>query len=513
MRRSFIQLALLLTGLSALRWLIGLGADLIPDEAYYWAWSLRPDVCYWDQPGGIAYAHYAWGRVFGDSLGSLRALAVCCSLLVSLLLFRVLRRVMPERHAFWSVLVLQTVPLFSAGAVLILHDSLLLVFSIWVVDVWLRTLLEDRPKYWLPIGVLAAAAMYAKFSAVILFAGLALAMLLHPTGRRQLRTWYPYLGAMLGLALFLPVLTWNARHQWVAYHAVRRLSFDPDVIGWQRLVSVLDYLGGQLGVVTPILAGLGLAAAWSVLREHRRPETAPRLLLVVPAVAMLVYFLVNSFRAKIQANWPAVAWLLLVPLGMDWLWRQRAERPRLAGWLARGGVGLAVTATLLLYAQVFTGLLPLPKDMTDQFYGWRDMARYIAQTRTAIGRPDIPLAARSYQTASELLYHLPERPDFYMADFAHRGSQFSLWQNYENLVGRDVLFIDEDFMPGKYKRHFAEVVELGSYARMRGKKTIATYTLFWAKGFRLNGPETEYMEDAVQHHIRRAKNRETSKNE
>ena len=224
---------------------------------------------------------------------------------------------------------------------------------------------------------------------------------------------------------------------------------------------------------------------------------------------MLAYFLVNSLRAKIQANWPAIAWLLLLPLGVDLAFRWRERRPRAARWCLGIGVGLAALTTLLIYAQVFTGALPLKPDITDQFYDWRGLARFVAQTRASIGRPDIPLAARNYQTAAELLYHLPDRPDFYMADFAHRGSQFSLWQDYEKLVGKDVLFVDEGFMPGKYKRHFSEIVDLGSYGRRRGKKGIGTYHLIWAKGFHLEGPEVEYMEDAVTHHIWRAKKCET----
>jgi 4-amino-4-deoxy-L-arabinose transferase-like glycosyltransferase len=98
-RRPFVILCLALLLLSLVRLVIASQTDLIPDEAYYWSWSLHPDWCYWDQPAGIAWATFFWTKVFGHSVVTLRGLAVLCSALASLFVFLLLRKVLDEFSA------------------------------------------------------------------------------------------------------------------------------------------------------------------------------------------------------------------------------------------------------------------------------------------------------------------------------------------------------------------------------------------------------------------------------
>ena len=152
MRRPFLVLGAVLLPLSLLRLALAAQVDLIPDEAYYWSWSLHPDWCYWDQPAGIAWAILLWTKLFGDSVLALRALGTLCSTATSFFIFALLRRVLDSRSAFWSVVVMQIVPLFAAGAMLILHDSLLLLFAAiawWAAVVAVQS---DRPRWWLVVG-------------------------------------------------------------------------------------------------------------------------------------------------------------------------------------------------------------------------------------------------------------------------------------------------------------------------------------------------------------------------
>ncbi len=496
MKRPPTILWAVLLPLSVLRLALGAQLSLIPDEAYYWSWSLRPDWCYWDQPAGIAWAIRGWTLLFGDSVIALRGLAVACSLGASLFMFAVLRRLLGERPALWSVLILQVTPLFAAGATLIMHDSLLMLFAAAAWWAFTVTVQENRQRWWLWTGVLLAAALYAKFSAVLLGAGFAVAVLLHPTARRHLRTPWPYLGATLAGVLFAPVVLWNIKHQWVAYHAVSKLAGDPTLTGGARLLSLLDFLGGQLLVASPMLALLAVPAVWRTIREWRSPTGQNRLLLAAPALVILVYFFVNSLRAKIQANWPAMAWVALLPLAVDWAAGQRFRRR-----LLMGGTALALLMSALIHIQVFQRILPLDPDITDQFYGWPQVARQIDDLRRAHGQP--ALMTRRYQIAAELLYILPDRPDVYTADFAHRGSQFTIWQDYGKLVGHDVLFVDSQRFPGKLKRHFALVEQLPSLARLRDGQPVETLYVYLARNFTWAGPGEAYVTDPVAFQIER----------
>jgi len=503
-RRPLASLLLILLLLSVLRLALGARVGVIPDEAYYWTWSLQPDWCYWDQPGGIAWAHWLWDQAFGASRLSLRALAVFLALVASLLIYGLLRRVMDKTAAALGVLLLQITPLFAAGAVLILHDSLLLAIAAGAWWLFAKIVLDDRPRWWPLLGVLCACGLYAKFSMVIVAFGFFLALLTQPRGRAHLRTPWPYLGALATAVLFAPVVLWNLKHDWIARRAVSKLAFDPDVVGAARLASFFDFIGGQIGVITPVLAVVGIIAAIAAWRE-RRDDEGKRLLLAVPALTILAYFAVNAWRAKIQANWPAVAWLALTPLAVDWIMRRidagRTHAPR---WL----VAVALTVllpTIALHAHVFHPLVTIKTDITAQFYGYDGLAEHVNAFRERY--PQAALMTKRYQTASELVYHLVDRPSVYTADFAHRGSQFTLDNDWAKLIGRDVLYVDEQTMPGKLQRHFASVVELAPYVHQRGDAPARRMRVYLAQNMRWSGPLESYFEDPVGHQIERMERR------
>lgn len=504
MRPSFGKTAFILVGITLARCLIGLALPPIPDEVYYWTWSLSPDWCYWDQPGGIAWLHALWGALFGSGPASLRFLAGVFSLATSLLIYGLFRRTLDENAAFWSVIALQAAPLFGAGSVLILHDTLLLFCGALAWLLWVVALLDDRPRLWPAIGLVLAAALYAKFSAAILGAGLVLGSLLSSTGRRHLRTPWPYLGGVLAAALCGPVIAWNANHQWVAYWAVRKLAHDPKVVGLRRLASCGDFLAGQLAVITPVLAAAGLFGAIMALRR-RTDETDRRRLLAIPGLAIFGYFLLGAWRAKIQANWPALAWIGLFPLGIAWLFDARRAGRRWAKPVLAAGAGLALLATLLVYFQTVTSVIRHPKDPTSQAFGWRELAVEIQKLREKAGDPYLPLVTRPYQTAAMLTYYLPDHPLVYVADYAHRGSQYTLWQDYEKLVGHDALFIDAQELPGKFARTFDQVEEWTGLSRRRGGRPVEEYRVYLVRGFHLRGEETGYYDDPVAHQIWRIK--------
>jgi hypothetical protein len=392
-------------------------------------------------------------------------------------------------------LILQLVPLFAAGSVLLLHDTLLLLFAVVAWWALVNATQNDRPTWWLVVGLALAGAMYAKFSAALLGVGFAAVAAWHPVARRQLRTPWPYLGALLAATLFTPVILWNLKHQWVAYYAVTKLAKNFSLTGAQRLFSLLDYVGGQLLVVSPLLAAMGLWAIIDTVRRRRDPRGQTRMLLVVPAAMLLVYFLFNSLQAKIQANWPAMAWVALVPLGVDLVRRQRRR-----GLLA-AAIALSAAMTIMIHIQVYRPVVPLRPDITDQFHDWRRLAQHVQNLRREYGQP--ALMTRRYQIAAELLYHLPDRPDIYTADFAHRGSQFTIWEDFGKLIGRDALFIDPQAFPGKLRRHFAAITELPSFVRERDGREVERLRVYLARNFHWDGPAEDYLADPVGFQIAR----------
>ena len=97
--------------------------------------------------------------------------------------------------------------------------------------------------------------------------GSRIAVLLRPSLRARLREPGPYVACVLATLVFLPVLHWNATHDWISFlFQIQHGLGTPQGSALQR---ELELVGGQLGLVSPILFVLAAAAVW-------RAATAPR---------------------------------------------------------------------------------------------------------------------------------------------------------------------------------------------------------------------------------------------
>src|SRR6202030_3766023 len=111
----------------------------------------------------------------------------------------------------------------------------------------------------------------SKFTAVMLLPAVAAFLLVPDWRARWLRSPYPWLAALIALLLFLPVLIWNAEHDWASFRfQLVRATATHDL----SLRTVGDYIGLQFGLVGFILLPVTLSglmlSAWRGYR-HREP--------------------------------------------------------------------------------------------------------------------------------------------------------------------------------------------------------------------------------------------------
>src|ERR1700680_4814569 len=69
-------------------------------------------------------------------------------------------------------------------------------------------------------------------------------MLIDPQPRRWLRHWRPYAAALTALAIFSPLLLWNARTEWVSFvfQTSRRLTGKPEFALHKVILATLVML-------------------------------------------------------------------------------------------------------------------------------------------------------------------------------------------------------------------------------------------------------------------------------
>ena len=97
--------------------LIYLGtAELIPDEAYYWAYAEHMDLSFYDHPPMVAWLIWLGTAIFGNSEFGVRIGSFCCGLITMGYLYALARNLYDKSTAMRAVLLLAVLPFDFATA-------------------------------------------------------------------------------------------------------------------------------------------------------------------------------------------------------------------------------------------------------------------------------------------------------------------------------------------------------------------------------------------------------------
>jgi 4-amino-4-deoxy-L-arabinose transferase-like glycosyltransferase len=292
---------------------IGLGVD----ESYAVAVARPLSLSYYDHPPLVFWIAAAAARVFGvghDLL--LRLPFIVLYIPTTWLLYALAERLFGKRAGVITALLAQVIPVFGVSdAGWILPDGPLL-FGFAATTFCLAHIALDVPgsrlrRWWLGAAAGAGIAALSKYHAVFLFAGTLLFLLTTARQRRWLARPEPYAAAVIALAMALPVVIWNAHHDWASF---RFQGGRAGVhLGWHSLTALLQNLAGQAGYLLP---WIWLPLAWLFVRAARRgPHDSGSWLLVCLGGGPVVVFTLVSLGGRAGLpHWPAPGWFLLLPL-------------------------------------------------------------------------------------------------------------------------------------------------------------------------------------------------------
>jgi 4-amino-4-deoxy-L-arabinose transferase-like glycosyltransferase len=304
--RRWLAVAALIAAMTVLRVVYASLIDLRTDEAYYWTWSKESVLSFLDHPPMIAWFIRFGTAIFGDTNLGVRFAGILAMLVTQLLLADIVRRVthdfravvlavlMPEAALYYGLLMAKVSP-----------DIALIPFSVAMVWALVRLHESGDGRWWLAAGLFAGLALLSKFTAVMVVPAVAAFMLVPDWRRRWLRSPYPWAAALIAVTVFLPVLIWNAQHEWASF----RFQFVRATATHElSLRTVGDYIGLQFGLVgfillPVVLSGLALTA-W---RGYRRGD-AVAVLLSTAVIVPFGYFFWKSLTLRVGDTWPMFMW-------------------------------------------------------------------------------------------------------------------------------------------------------------------------------------------------------------
>ncbi|MBN9023682.1 MAG: glycosyltransferase family 39 protein, partial [Rhizobiales bacterium] len=407
-----------------------------------------------------------------------RAFSVLAAAITSYAIFATARNLgfgmaTSARSALW----LNATILIGAGAILVTPDSPSVLF--WALAVWVMADIRRIGEgwLWLLVGLFAGLGCLSKYTNLFLGVGAVLWLLLDRDARRWFLSPWLWAGGLVAVLTFLPVLLWNAEHDWISFHK----QFGRISDGGLQPRYVGELLAAQFGLLNPLIAvfaGLGAwlaACALFVRRGGGEGALAFLFLLCLPLVA---YMLVHALHARVQGNWlapvyPALAALAAVAAaGVASRWLKGVAR-------LAAPVGIGVSVLVLLF---FMAPLPTPfgqKTPAERFVGWSDLAAGIEERMAATGATWI--ATADYGLTGELAFYGPGAERVQQVDERER----FLFDHVApgTTDGPAILvLVEQRARLGKFRRCFASLDSLGSIERMGPDGPVATYRLWRAEG-------------------------------
>ena len=142
-------------------------------------------------------------------------------------------------------------------------------------------------------------ALLSKYSALFFGPAILIWLLVVPKQRHWLLTPWPYLGGLLALAIFSPVLIWNAEHHWVSF--LKQISGRARIEDF-RPSYLLELVPTQIAFATPLVFILG-AMGLHALARRKTGALPARALINAIFWTITAYFVWHALHARVEANW------------------------------------------------------------------------------------------------------------------------------------------------------------------------------------------------------------------
>jgi 4-amino-4-deoxy-L-arabinose transferase-like glycosyltransferase len=341
----------------------------------------------------------------------------------------------------WAAVVLNLAPVLGVTAgTWVLPDGPLFAALLGALACLLPALRSDGRAawgWWLATGACAGLALCSKYSAALTLLGGIVFLASEPTSRHWLMRPHPYVAGLVALAVFSPVLIWNAEHGWVS------LLFQGARAGGSlHPFGPLMSIGGQAAFLLP---WIWLPLVWcGVVAARRGPSDSKRWLLFCLAAPPILLFTAAALWSNTLFHWAAPGYLMLLPLLGDAIARRWKNNRPVRIWVI-GTAAFVAFGGMLVASEVrfnwLSGLIadfPFGKNPNLDAVDWTSLQTEL-ESRGLLDRPGLVVAALKWHEAGKIDYALGGRiPVLCLGQDAR---QYGLIANPDDYAGADVLIV------------------------------------------------------------------------
>ncbi|MDR1940847.1 MAG: glycosyltransferase family 39 protein [Endomicrobium sp.] len=470
-------------------------AGLTVDEAHYWVYTKFLSLSYFDHPPLIAYIIKISSEIFGNTPFGVRFPAVVIFFLASWIFYICVKKLYNERTAFFGVLFLNVLPVFSfLGSVISIPDSPLALFWILSFLIFIVIIETKNRNLWYLFGITSGFALLSKYNAVMIAVGAILFLILSPKHRfwfKEKRFWF---SLIIMFAIFIPVIAWNIENNFASFGFQLKHGFG-SVIPKLSFTYFGRAIGAQAGYVSPLIFPLFLAAAYFCIKEAFIKKDKTALLIACFCLPTLILFNGVALFNEILPHWPAMGYLILAiyttRMILDF-WDKKWFRNYVKAALA-----FTIFILILAPVHIIYKVVPIEKflpqqqaqkikhgvseaeriDVTNDLYGWEEVGNEIRRILAKYPPKSKPfLFTHKSYLASQLAFAVPEQRIFCLSS---KIDAYDIWQrNLKPLKNKNAIFICSDFFyfdPQEYGGAFKTYSQTEEFAVYRNGKKIRNF--------------------------------------
>ena len=397
---------LIILALTAVKLIVAAYTPIAFDEALYWRYSKHVAPGFMDHPFMNPMMIKIGTALFGDTPLGVRFMGLILSLPASWAVWRATSALfqnaaMAATSAFYFNLML----VMSIGSMVATSDQVVVTTTCFLLMFLAEVQRSGRGPWWLAVGAAFGLGLCSKYTTVFFAVSILAWLSIVPAQRWWLLSPWTWAGAIVALAVFSPVLVWNAQHQWASFvYQSGRLT----VYRWTGRY-LLEFGGALVILATPPLFVLGCIGLQPP--SERRSDFSPRVLISAMIAPLVLYLMWHATHERVQGNWPEPVYPAFA-IAAAYAAHSKLDRGQVAlfaiRWSRRLAAPFGLALALACYLEATTGFLALghhdPRARV-LGVGWKDLGAQIEGIRSRVGARVI--LTTDYTLASWTRFYLP----------------------------------------------------------------------------------------------------------
>ena len=269
------------------------------------------------------------------------------------------------------------------------------------------------------VGLTIAGMLYSKYHGILIVFFTLISNI------RLFTKWQTYVAGILALALFSPHLFWQFQHDYPSfrYHLFERNA------SVYKADYTFEYVFGQILMAGPLIGWLLL---WAAAKKKVISDLEKAL--KYSLFGIYAFFLLSTFKGRVEANWTAPAYIALIVLSHQYL----TENLKAARWIYR----LFIPSFLIvLMARVYMmiDIDPLPFFPKDEFHRNKEWSSIVHDK--AAGKSVV--FVNTYQRPSQYNFYSGDSA-FGLNNIYYRRNNYNFWPLEQSLMGRSATVISHE---------------------------------------------------------------------